>query len=249
MPKLKSLIVDDDKISRDFVEHLVEKHCPEVSIIAKCSSAEQAKHEIESNEIDLLFLDIQMPHETGFDLLNHFSEKNFQVVFITAYEKYAFKAFKTNALDYLLKPIDKEKIIASVKKAVNSYEINHKTNELNTHFDSADSHDSFNTLLLPGKRGAVTVKFEDICYLEASNNYSIIHTKNGDEFVASKTLKEFDSILNNDFLRVHKSYLVNKHCIVGYTRLNGVKIKLEKGEIIPVSRRKQGLFLNQYNSN
>ena len=248
MDCLRSLIVDDDKLSRDLIELLIEKFCPEISILAKCHSTEQAKAKLESNEIDLLFLDVEMSNQTGFDLLECFPERNFQVIFITAYDEYAFRAFKVNAIDYLLKPLSKDKFIASVQKAVDIH--GHKINDSieNPNLELENNFNGLDAFLLSGHRGAVKLKYENICYLEASNNYSIIYMKDGSEFVASKTLKDFESLLNHEFLRVHKSYLVNKHCILSYHRSNGIQIQLESGAFVPVSRRKQGLFLNQYMS-
>jgi len=249
MNELRSLIVDDDKLSRDFIAHLIDAYCPEISVIAQCNSAAQAKIEIESNEVDLLFLDVEMPNETGFDLLNHFPNPTFKVIFISAFEQYAYEGFKVNALDYLSKPIEKDRFMASTYKAVLSHQNLNEVNELNVQIDMIDSHQALNSLLVPRKRGAVTIRIEDICYFEASNNYCIIHMYDGEQYVVTKTLKDYTHILNNDFLRVHKSYLVNSQYISGYIRSNGIKIHLKTGTIIPVSRRKQGLFLNHYTPN
>lgn len=236
MTEIKSMIVDDDKLSRDFVAHLIHENFPDISIIAKCSSVQEAKIKLDSNKVDLLFLDVKMSNENGFDLLSLYPKRSFKVIFISAYDEYAFKAFKVNASDYLLKPINKNRFVASVE-------------HVSKHYANENiSENLMNTFLLPKKGGAIVVNFDDVCYLQALNNYCIIHMLDGKEFIVSKTLKDFAIIFNSDFLRIHKSYLVNLSCIYGYLRSDGITLQLKNGKCIPVSRRKQGLFMKRFNS-
>ena len=257
MKKLRALIVDDEKLNRDILEILISKHCPKVEVIAKSNSADDARLKIASNNVDILFLDIAMPNETGFELLESIPTRQFSVIFITAYNQFAIKAIKANALDYILKPIDPEELKMAVDKAVliqGSKSITSNIeNSLNDNIDNLIGEINKNTnqitsLSLPLKNGYKIVKTIDVNYFEASNNYSIIHMVNRDEFVVSKTLKEFNEILDdNGFLRIHKSYLVNKDHISAYNRLEGMSIELKNGVVLPVSRRRQSIFLDEFN--
>lgn len=251
MKDLKTLIVDDDSINRRLIENLLTKFCPQINIVAKCKSAKEARYQLEKNDIDLMFLDVKMPSENGFDLITSVSNRNFEVIFITAYNQYALDALKIDALDYLLKPVDYKELIIAVTKASKATE---KRKKKKSNSEIQRSSKQLNTdnsvIILPTKDGANIIKTDDILYIEASGNYCLIFTKNDSEFIASKTLKDFDELLKgNIFIRIHKSYLVNKQSVTSYIRSNGIKVKLVNGKLLPVSRRKQALFFSTYSSN
>ena len=257
MEQLKTLIIDDEKLNRDILEILISKHCPEIYVVAKCHSASDARLKLESNEIDLIFLDIAMPNETGFEFLESIQERNFSVIFITAYNQFALNAIKANALDYILKPIHFEELKLAVSKAVlthklkqeNKLQIPHSNVNLENLIGQINSNTNKITSLSVLTNGEYKIiNIDDICYFEASNNYCVIHMVNKEEFIVSKTLKEFNEILTeNNFLRIHKSFLVKKDAIVSYNRDNGITIELNNGKHLPVSRRKQALFLDEFN--
>jgi len=257
MKKLRALIVDDEKLNRDILEMLISKHCPKVEVIARSNSADDARLKIAANNIDILFLDIAMPNESGFELLETIPKRQFSVIFITAYNQFAIKAIKANALDYILKPIDTEELKMAVDKAVliqGSKSItSNNDNTFNNNIDNLIGEINNNTnqitsLSLPLKHGYKIVKIVDVNYFEASNNYCVIHMVNREEFVVSKTLKEFNEILDdNVFIRVHKSYLVNRSQIAAYNRSDGMAIELKNGQVLPVSRRRQSIFLDKFN--
>ena len=251
MKELKTLIVDDDSINRKLIENLLIKFCPQIVIVAKCKSAEEARHQLEKNDIELVFLDIKMPSENGFQLINSLSNRSFEVIFITAYKEYALEALKINALDYILKPIDYRELMAAVDKAAKTVENRKKKaskKQIQSFSDNLLTEKS--VITLPSKDGANIIKVNDILYIEASGNYCIIFTKNDKEFIVSKTLKDFGETLeHNNFIRIHKSYLVNKQSVTSYIRSNGIKVKLRNGKLLPVSRRKQALFFSAYSSN
>lgn len=251
MKELKTLIVDDDSINRKLIENLLIKFCPQIDIVAKCKSAEEARQQLEKNDVELMFLDVKMPSENGFQLMNSLSNRSFEVIFITAYKQYALEALKINALDYILKPIDYRELMIAVGKATKALE---KRKKIIPKEETPSISNQINTdspvITLPTKDGANIIKTNDILYIEASGNYCIIFTKNYKEFIVSKTLKDFDVTLEDkNFIRIHKSYLVNKRSITSYMRSNGIKIKLRNGKILPVSRRKQALFFSTYSSN
>ena len=259
MKKLKALIVDDEKLSRDMLELLVSKHCPVVEVIAKSNSAADARLKMATYNIDLLFLDIAMPNETGFELLETLPNRKFSVIFITAYNQFAIKAIKANALDYILKPIDPIELKMAVDKAVliqcskaRSREFKDTINDSlnNLIGEIRNNTNQITSLSLPLKNGSRIVQIDEVNYFEASNNYCVIHMINRDEFVISKTLKEYEEILgDNRFIRIHKSFLVNRDQISAYNRKDGMSIELKNGAELPVSRRKQSQFIDEFNLN
>lgn len=244
--KLNTLIIDDEKLSRDILEILILEHCPEINIISKCSSAREARLLIETKKIDLVFLDIAMPIENGFDFLDSIPNRKFSVIFITAYNQFALNAIKANALDYILKPIDFNELKLSVKKAMYAFSNSIKDLNIDNILNQvkANSRNVSNlSVLVNGEYRIINVL--DINFFEASNNYSVVHMINNDQHVITKTLKEFNKILSEDqFIRIHKSYLVNKDAIHSYTRDNGISVVLNNGRRLPVSRRKQSKFLD-----
>ncbi|PDH47927.1 MAG: DNA-binding response regulator [Bacteroidetes bacterium MED-G21] len=251
--KLKTLILDDEKFSRDILEILINEHCPEIEIVGKCSSAADARDLMKLNEINLVFLDIEMPNETGFDFLNSIPNRDFSVIFITAYNQFALNAIKESALDYILKPINFEELKTSVSKAVDDYNFkcieqkNIELEELLNQVKNNSNEISSISVLVNGDYRLLNIS--DINFLEASNSYCIIHMINNDEHVITKTLKEFNNILSKDqFIRIHKSYLVNKYEIHSYSRNNGITIVLNNGRKLNVSRRRQSVFFDAINS-
>lgn len=252
MTKLKTLILDDEKLSRDILELLILDHCPEIEIVSKCSNASDAREIMKSKEIDLVFLDIAMPNETGFDFLKSIHNRDFSVIFITAFNKFAINAIKACAIDYILKPINFQELKTAVQKALDDYnskcvkknniELERLLNELKNNSNEVSSI----SVLVNGEYHIINVS--DITFLEASNSYCIIHMINSDQHVLTKTLKEFNNILSdNQFIRIHKSYLVNKDYIHSYNRNNGITVVLNNGRELNVSRRRQSLFLDVFN--
>jgi len=257
MLKPTVLIVDDEKLNRDILEILILKHCPEINLVAKCHSAADARLKLESDDINLLFLDIAMPNETGFELLESIEKRDFSVIFITAYNQFALNAIKANALDYILKPINFEELKIAVNKAVLTHKLKlqngiqttaHNENLNNLIGQINNNSNQITSLSVPTKGGYKIINLENINYFEASNNYCIIYMINQEEFIVSKTLKEFNEILaDTGFIRIHKTFLVNKDSIVGYIRENGITIELKNGKRLSVSRRRQALFLAEFN--
>lgn len=255
MQKLKAIIVDDEKLNRDILEILLSKHCPEIQIIAKNKSAEEARIQLNNTKVDIVFLDIAMPNENGFEFLDSLPKRDFLVIFITAYNQFAIKAIKANALDYILKPIDPEELKMAVSKAVminktktSSVEsVEFSTNNI-TNLIQDINNQKISTISFSSKNGLKVVNRNSILFIEASNNYSLIHLVNDEEYVVSKTLKEFDQILTGEgFIRTHKSYLVNKSQILNYCIDDGYTIRMKNGKILPVSRRRQAYLIEELN--
>ncbi len=247
---LRALIVDDEADARDNLRLMLEEHCPEVQVIGQAGSAQEAREKINEQQPNALFLDIKMPGEDGFALLNSISELDLPVVFTTAYDEFALKAFKQNALDYLEKPIDIDELQRAVKKLQRS------TTEITPQQPSAiaallkdPASPLSSRVAIPGRDGLVLLKHEDIMYLEANDSYTTIHLKDGKRSVSSKHIRVFENNLDpKSFFRVHKSFIINLAHLKGFNRSEGNMAVLDNGTLIPVSRRRLPDFLALINT-
>ena len=242
---LNALIVDDEEYSRKSLYFLIQENCPEISIGSIAKSVSEARALIEEQTFHLVFLDIAMPKENGFELLPSLQKKNIMVIFTTAYDQYALKALKADAVDYLLKPIDIIELKTAVAKAVEwANLISHRKTE--TAKDDQNESKASKKISLPSTHGFNVIDTDDIVYLEADSNYTIFHLKMGEKVVISKPLKEFeDTLANLEFIRIHKSVIANFKYIQGYSNKNGLQVFLTNNTVLPVSRRKSSEFLDK----
>jgi two-component system LytT family response regulator len=242
---VKVLIVDDEVNGRNGLKGLLQANCPEIEEIELCGSVDEAVNAIGNKKPDLVFLDIEMPEKSGFELLNCFEEIDFYVIFVTAYDKYAIQAIKLNALDYLLKPVRSEDLINAVHKVT---ELNRKKNKLLLS-SLKKNYQKLEKLAIPIREGFSFVDIKDVVRCEADANYSIIFLDSGSKITSSKTLGEYESVLDElGFLRTHKSHLVNLHYVKNYSKGEGGVITLKDGTEIPVSKKKRQDFLMRINS-
>ena len=247
---LRALIVDDEADARDNLRLMLAEHCPEVEVSGQAASAAEAREQIRTLQPNALFLDIKMPGEDGFQLLASIAELDLPVVFTTAYDEFALKAFKQNALDYLEKPID----VDDLKRAVGK--LQRMTGELNSTSPSAiaalmkDPASPLSTrVAVPGREGLVLLKQDEILYLEANDSYTTIHLRDGKRSVSSKHIRVFENNLDpKTFFRVHKSYIINLSHLKGFNRAEGNMAVLDGGVMIPVSRRRLPDFLGLINT-
>lgn len=242
---LKAIIVDDEPKARENLQILLQDFVKGVEVVALCQDIAEAMEAVNTKSPDIVFLDIQLQRETGFDLLTRLKDINFEVIFTTAYTEYAIKAFKFSAIDYLLKPIDIEdlkKAVGKVEKRVNN-NMNSRLKELvqNLKFGSVENY----KLALPTLEGLVFIKINDIIYCEASSNYTQIYTSEG-KYLVSKTLKEYDELLSDhNFFRIHNSYLININSIKKYVKGDGGYVVLNNDTSLDVSKRKKEAFLTK----
>ena len=246
---LHAIIVDDEEYSRKSLYFLILEHCPDVQVDYIAESVQQAREYIAKHSINLAFLDIAMPRENGFELFSSLHEEDIMVIFTTAYDKFALKAIKANALDYLLKPIDINELKEAVQKAVKLAELMalKKTEENTSHAelqseDPKDTHWS-SKITISHTHGYNVIDIKDIMYVEADSNYSIFHLKTSEKIITSKPLKEFEPLLEaNDFMRIHKSIILNFRFLKEYSNKNGLQVVLKNDTYLPVSRRKSNEF-------
>lgn len=237
---IKALIVDDEQASIDLLKWLISEYCPDLSAVHSARSVEDALPLIRSMKPDLVFLDIQMPHQSGFDLLTQIDNWNFEVIFTTAYNEFAIQAIRFSALDYLLKPIDESEL----KKAVERFKVKKiyapAGQILFRHFIqniSQGSKEKFK-LALADANEIKYIEIDEIIRLQAESNYTHIFLKGNKVFISAKTLKEYDELLQGHrFLRVHKSHLVNAGHIESYDR-QGI-LGMSDNSKVEVSRRKK----------
>ncbi len=247
---ISAIIVDDEQKGRESLKLLINEYCPKVEILTLCSNVSDAYNSIIKMNPDLVFLDIQMKDETGFDLLKKFDKVNFEVIITTAHSNYAITAIKYSAIDYLLKPIDVVELqdaVARVDEKRNTPDLLQRLGNLieNVKVSSVEEY----KLAIPSSDGLMFIKATDIVYCEAEGNYTTFNLKNGKKYIVSKTLKEYENILNyHQFFRIHHSYLVNLKEIVKYTRGEGGFVTMSNAINLDVSKRKKESFLERISS-
>ena len=248
---LKALIVDDEFNARNNLKILIDEFCPELKIVGLVESAEEARIIIEKEKPDVVFLDIAMPKEDGFSLLKSYENREFSVVFTTAYNEYALKAFKENAIDYLEKPIS----IDDLQKAVQKVLKVHGSNEQRTPAELSELVDEAmegknDRISIPTRDGYVIIRNTDIIHLEASDNYTMIYLIDGSRHLSSKNIKVYEENLNQEvFFRTHKSHIINvEHHLKEFSRSEGNMAILTNGINVPIARRKMANFLSRINT-
>lgn len=266
---ITAVIIDDEQSSRETLQHILWEYCPDVIIAGMAESVEKGRELIKQCNPDLVFLDIQMPYRNGFELIEYFHERQFELVFTTAYDCYAIQAIKVSALDYLLKPIDADELIAAVKRvqmkmkelrpqtAVSALAKHEKMSlsdegtlqwkeQLRMALKSIEQDAALDKIALPLAGGIELVPLRNIIRCEAVANYTRVHLKDGVPMLISRTLKDFERQLPvGSFVRVHHSHLVNIEYITRYLRNEGGQIVLSDGSVIDVARRKRDELLHR----
>ncbi len=242
---LKAILIDDETSSLNSLRQKILQHCPQVHVIAICDDPHVGLEAINKFEPDLVFLDIEMPVINGFTLLQKLSYKNFELIFVTAYDHYAIKAIRFSALDYLVKPVEIEDLASAVARAVEKRNKAVPNNRLELLLENITAEKiKFKRIAIPTTEGIQFVKVEELMYLEASINYTKFHLQNNIRYTVSKTLKEFEDMLPDGiFLRIHNSYIVNKNFVEKYIRGEGGQVILSDGTLLDVSKRKKAEFL------
>jgi two-component system, LytTR family, response regulator len=248
---MKAILVDDEKSSLRSLTYELNAYCPEVTVVAQCQDPVKAVEEIRINKPDIVFLDIEMPGMNGFELLQQFTEIDFDVIFVTAYDRFAMKAFDFNAVDYVLKPVRKSKLIQAVQKAAERQYHGIAPSDLQALLQNINVQAQtgiIQNIALPTSEGFAMVDINDICYLNSDSNYTWVYTVNQKKYLVSKTLKEFVGMLNfPQFFRAHKSYFVNLNHLDRYIRGNGGYLVLKNGAQIPVSRANKAELMRLLN--
>lgn len=241
--KIRAIIVEDEAVSRDILRNYLGKYCPNVELLGEASNINEAYKLIQQHELDLVFLDVEMPFGNAFDLLEKVEDRRFETVFVTAYDHYAIEALNSHASYYLLKPISIDELI----KAVNHVsEIKNRENDLQNKILSPKVASITGKITIPQQDGFEVLDINDIVFCKADDNYTEIHLANSKKLV-SKTLKYFELALSEyPFARIHKSYLVNVNEIVKYKKGKGGSVVVSNGKEILVSSSKKGTLLSYF---
>ncbi|MDD5507873.1 MAG: LytTR family DNA-binding domain-containing protein [Bacteroidales bacterium] len=238
---LRAVIVEDEKKSQDALTAMLSRYCQQVDIVGIADGVESGLKMIPKLQPDLLFLDIQMPDGSGFKLLELLGDRTFQVIFVTAFDQYAIKAIRYSALDYLLKPIIPDELIRAVEKAEKKKRSDQMNENIRVLLENIRSSvEKPAKIVLSTTEQMYVVDIDTIIRCESDNYYTRFYFNTGKTLLVSKTLKEFEELLkDHDFIRPHKSHLVNPGFIRGYQRQEGGQILMTDGSTIPVSRRKR----------
>lgn len=248
MSALRTLIVDDDSRFASWFENELQTHFSQSLMIRKALSAAEARECFEKWQPSLLFLDIEMPGENGFELLESLSSHPFDIVFTTGHEGYALRAIKANALDYLLKPVKQQDLKISVEKALKThYPGLPKADDgsIKQLIEEINGTSSTPKISISHTKGLTIVDIDQIIHLEAQSNYTLLHLLNGNKIMATGCLKEYGELLeSNEFIRIHKSHIIRIQSVKAYSTEGVPYVTLCNGKSIEVSRRRKEYFLD-----
>jgi len=237
---MKAIIVDDEKSGRETLQRLLEEHCKSVQVIGQADSVDAAEALIGKLQPDLIFLDVEMPRGSGFELLKRFDNPTFKTIFVTAHQHYAIKAIRFSAADYLLKPVDVDELIAAVEHV--QLKTTDNTEQYAQIVRSIDERKT-DKLAVPVKDGLSFIPVEEIIRLQADGSYTHIFTAK-EKYTASRNIKEYEELLHDhQFFRAHHSHLINLRFVRHFSRTEGYFVTMSDGSVVEVSRRKKELFL------
>lgn len=243
---ITAIIVDDEKSARELLDWQLKNFCPQVKVLALCASADEGIEKVSELHPDLLFLDIEMPIKNGFELLSAFDEPRFDVIFTTAYNQFAIKAFKYSAFDYLVKPIEEDELQKTVERYLGKTRgsIKDQVRQLMSQYQQQSA---VGRIALPIGDGLMMVKPEQIVRCQSVSNYTTIILNNGQKLTAAKTLKEVEEILaSHGFYRIHQSHLVNLTHVQTFMRTDGGYVMMSDGEHITIARNRREGFIQQF---
>ncbi|MDX1408059.1 MAG: LytTR family transcriptional regulator DNA-binding domain-containing protein [Saprospiraceae bacterium] len=246
---LNAILIDDEPECLLSLAYDLDKHCPDVRIIEQCQGGKEGVVAINKHQPDVVFLDIDMPFVNGFDLLEMVPNIDFEVVFTTAYDKYALQAFKISAVDFLLKPIDPESLKQAVQKVLLLKERGNAQKQINFLIQQIKDLENNNVrkIALPTFEGLEFIDLDDILYCQSDSAYSYVFFTDGTKLYISKTLRYLEEILCDfHFFRVHNSYIVNLHYVRKYSKADGGLLIMNNGDKVRVSRSKKEELLNLF---
>jgi len=244
---MRCIIVDDELKAREILCAVLQEHCPNITVVAQASNIEEAENLLNNHQIDVLFLDVEMPGGTGFDLLEKVKNIDFEVIFTTAYDQYAIKAIKFSAIDYLLKPLQLDELkdaLSRVSEKRNGVDALSKDSLLAL-LENVKPRNKKKIAIAEGK-GMVILSIDQIVRCEADKNYTNIFLQNGQSILSSKNLKEYEDMLQDEaFYRVHQSHLINLNFIEKLTKEDGAYLVLKDGSQVEVSRRRKSELMDR----
>lgn len=247
---LQALLVDDESNNLENLRFMLETDCSEIEVAGMAASGPEARAWLQQHKADVIFLDISMPGETGFEMLEKIPERTGHVVFVTAYNEFALQAIKASAVDYLLKPVSITDLQIAVQKltaALSNQQLRQQNQELTAHLlKNRQPGQAPTRIALPQLGGINFLEVSEIISLQADSNYTIIHKQDMQKLVVTKTLKDFEEILDgSQFVRIHKSHIINLRYVTEYSSTDGGLVKMTDGNSWSVSRRQVDQFLQK----
>lgn len=245
---IKAVIIDDEINNQELISNLLKSYAENIQVVGLADSVDSAYKTIQEHQPDLIFLDVQMPDGTGFDLLKKFEKINFKIIFVTAHQEFALEAFKYSALDYILKPLSPANLLAAVKKAeetMGSDELNMKLKILLNNI--AEPIKNKKKIVLKTMERIYSVDLDDIIRFESDGGYTKVYLTDGKRIMVSKTMKEYDDLLlDAGFLRVHHSHLINMNHLFCFEKAEG-HVVMKDDSVVPVSNRKKDHLMELLN--
>ena len=239
--ELKAIIVEDEQISREILKNYLGKYCPDVTVVDEATNVDEALQLLRKISVDLLFLDVEMPYGTAFDLLDQVGDRDFETIFVTAYDQYAKDALNQQAAYYLTKPIEIDELIKAVD-LVKSIKEREEEVHIGLSVKEQNGSQLNDKITIPTQEGFEVIPIKDIIYCSADDNYTHVHLANSKKLV-SKTLKHFDEMLSEKgFCRIHKSHLINASHVTAYKKGKGGSVMLSDVELPVSPSRKLELF-------
>ena len=246
MKKYKAIIIDDEQGSIDSLLWELETF-DQVEVIATSTDSIKGIDLIQANDFDILFLDIEMPKVNGFELLKSIENIDFKVIFTTAYDAYALKAFEVSAIDYLLKPVEEGDLGRALDKLNINTQEDETIDKLASLYEKLSSLSQTKNISLPTQEGLSFINIQTIIRCESDSNYTHIYLKEDKPLLVSKTLKDIEKLIDSkEFFRIHHSHLINLNYLKKYNKGLAGSVELSDGSIIPVSRSKKSSFLNKF---
>lgn len=246
---IRTLIVEDEQKSREMLAGLIEKNCPELTVIGLARDVKEGVEMVRQHKPDLVFLDISMPDGSGFDLLEQVHGHRFELIFATASDAHAIKAIKYSACDYLLKPIDVDELKAAVGRVVNKRQATPNMDNLQfliQHLRKAD--ENYQKITLPTGNAYEIVNIRDIIRCEADGSYTTFYLADKRKLLISAGLKHYEELLpESEFIRVHHHHLINMNHVVRFLKEDGGYAVMSDGSRIEISRRKKETFMERLN--
>jgi two-component system, LytTR family, response regulator len=240
---LRTVVIDDEQDAIDFLCGALKQYCPDTQVVGCATNVQDGLRVIALRQPDVVFLDITMPSGSGFDLLNQIPDRNFEVIFVTAYNEHAIRAFRYSAIDYLLKPVDIAELVMAVNK-VNKTLNRANLNMMNVLLDNLRSG-SPSKLSLPTAMGYEYVLISDIIRIEADRSYCFFYLTHQRKYLVSRCLNDYHQLLQcNNFFRIHNSHLINMKHVKSYMRSDGGYVEMSDSSQVPVSRTKKDFFMD-----
>lgn len=243
MKTLKAILIDDEELGRTSLSNLLKTYCSNIEICAMCHDIDDAYQAINKHNPDLIFLDVNIPPHTGFDLLKRFDKINFEVIIVTAFDHYAIEAIRFSAIDYLLKPVRIDELQAAIARA-DARILQHQKMNYNLVSQVLETQHKPDKLIIHTHNGSHLIMLSNLIYIQSDNTYSIFHTTQNEKIVSSKSIKNYEEMLSDKgFFRSHKSYLINMKYVKSLLQIDQLEILLSTTQKVPLAHRRKDAFL------